>query len=329
MDAASSKCQVPARDDRLRLRASSLIIFGAALAAFILRLVAKFLHLSKWGADDNFMTIAAVLIIPLIILLQLMISSGLGRDLRTLTNEELLFCFKMFFCQQVAYFVVLGFVKASVLAFYLRIFPDHKFRIVVWATQFFNLTTAALYFTLILLQYNPISLNWTGDFATYPNGEVLSDKLVYLTHGVISMTLDVWMVILPFTQLYHLGLKLRKKVGVLSMFSCGILLTGASVTRFYYLVRYQKARNTEEAVKAIMWAYIELCIGVIVGCMPSIRQLTRRARGLIVARSGTGNTDPEQPSPIFRQRSLELITHTTTSVGIEKGGSGTTSSVSK
>jgi hypothetical protein len=129
----------------------------------------------------------------------------------------------MFFFQQVTYFIVLGLVKASVLAFYLRIFPDHKFRIVVWATQFFNLTSAALYFILILVQRNPVSLNWSGDLASHPHGEVLSDKLLYLSHGVLSMALDIWMVILPFTQLYHLGLKLRKKVGVLSMFSCGIL----------------------------------------------------------------------------------------------------------
>lgn len=39
----------------------------------------------------------------------------------------------------------------------------------------------------------------------------------------MNIALDVWMVILPFTQLYHLGLKLRKKVGVIAMFSVGIL----------------------------------------------------------------------------------------------------------
>jgi hypothetical protein len=84
-----------------------------------------------------------------------------------------------------------------------------------------------------------------------------------------------------------------------------------------------------EAVKAVMWAYIELCMGVVVGCMPSIRQLTRRAHSLIAARSGHGHTDPEQQSGIFRQRSLELISDATTAVGSEKGRAGTASSVSK
>ncbi|KPA38069.1 cfem protein [Fusarium langsethiae] len=278
--------------------------------------------------EDTFMSLAAFLIIPLATLLQLMVSNGLGRDLRKLRHEQLVFCFQMFFFQQVTYFIVLGLVKASILAFYLRIFPDHKFRIAVWVTQCVNIASAASYVVLILLQKNPISLNWTGDNASHPHGNVLSDKLLYLTHGILSMALDVWMVILPLTQLCHLGLKFRKKVGMMSMFSCGILIVGTSATRFYYLVKYQVARDTGEAVKAVLWAYIELCMGVVVGCMPNIRQLLRRAHSFIVSRRRHSDTDPEQNSDIFRTRSLVYVSNETTAVATEKGTGGTASSVS-
>uniref|UniRef100_A0A4E9EGR7 Major facilitator superfamily (MFS) profile domain-containing protein n=1 Tax=Gibberella zeae TaxID=5518 RepID=A0A4E9EGR7_GIBZA len=329
LDAASKKCVIPAQDATVALRASSLVIFGSALGAYILRLISKCIYKSEWGADDTFMSLAAFLIIPLIVLLQLMVSEGIGRDLRTLKDEQIVFCFQMFFFQQVTYFIVLGLVKASVLVFYLRIFPDHKFRIAVWVTQFVNLSSAGLYVILILLQKTPISLNWTGLYKPNHHGDVLNDKLLYLTHGIISMALDIWMVILPFTQVYHLGIKLRKKIGVLAMFSCGILLVGTSIIRFYYLVKYQVARDAEEAVKAVMWANIELCMGVVVGCMPNIRQLTRRAHRFIISRSGHSNMDPEQNSGIFRQRSLAYISNeTTVVVGEEKGTGATASSFS-
>ncbi|CAG1974449.1 unnamed protein product [Fusarium graminearum] len=208
------------------LRASSLVIFGSALGAYILRLISKCIYKSEWGADDTFMSLAAFLIIPLIVLLQLMVSEGIGRDLRTLKDEQIVFCF----------------------------------------------------------------------------------------------------------QVYHLGIKLRKKIGVLAMFSCGILLVGTSIIRFYYLVKYQVARDAEvvpEAVKAVMWANIELCMGVVVGCMPNIRQLTRRAHRFIISRSGHSNMDPEQNSGIFRQRSLAYISNeTTVVVGEEKGTGATASSFS-
>ncbi|RFN45067.1 hypothetical protein FIE12Z_10685 [Fusarium flagelliforme] len=161
-DAAIRQCDVQRRDYRPALRTASLIIFGFALLCFCMRLLSKFLHRSNWGADDTFMSLAAFLVVPLLILFQLMISHGVGLDLRTLSREQVVFIFKMFFIQQVTYFITLGFVKASVLAFYLRIFTDHKFRFAVWITQSINLTTATLYAILILLQKKPISLNWTG-----------------------------------------------------------------------------------------------------------------------------------------------------------------------
>ena len=66
-------------------------------------------------------------------------------------------------------------------------------------------------------------MNWTGGSSFNPKGEVLDDKLLYMSHGCISLALDVTMLILPMTQVWHLGLKLRKKVGVIAMFSWGIL----------------------------------------------------------------------------------------------------------
>ncbi|CAG7562072.1 unnamed protein product [Fusarium equiseti] len=247
-DAAIKQCDINPGDYRPTLRAASLIIFGFALLCYCMRLLSKFLHRSNWGADDTFMSLAAFLIVPLLVLFLLMISHGVGLDLRTLSREQVVFIFKMFFVQQVTYFITLGFVKASVLAFYLRIFPDHKFRIAVWITQSINLAVATLYAILILLQKKPISLNWT----------VLS-----------------------------------------------------------------------EGVKAVLWAYIELCMGVVVGCMPNIRQLTRRAHKFLVSRSGHGSSDPEANTGDFRERSLELISQGTTAVGTDKGKSGTVSSISK
>ncbi|KAF5227061.1 hypothetical protein FAUST_12014, partial [Fusarium austroamericanum] len=81
-------------EKQVALRASSLVIFGSALGAYILRLISKCIYKSEWGADDTFMSLAAFLIVPLIVLLQLMVSEGIGRDLRTLKDEQIVFCFQ-------------------------------------------------------------------------------------------------------------------------------------------------------------------------------------------------------------------------------------------
>jgi hypothetical protein len=44
-----------------------------------------------------------------------------------------------------------------------------------------------------------------------------------LSHAGINVALDIWMFILPLTQLYHIGLRTRKKIGVMLIFSLGFL----------------------------------------------------------------------------------------------------------
>ncbi|KAH6954711.1 hypothetical protein DER45DRAFT_596556 [Fusarium avenaceum] len=204
-----------------------------------MRFISKYLERSHWGFDDSFMVLAVIFLVAQFTLIQCMIDDGVGRDVWTLTEKETVSLFKFFYFQQLDYFLVLRLVNAFVLSFYLRIFPDHKFRIAVWVTQFFNLISTAVCLIITLTIRRPISVNWNGWADIYPQGEIRSQKILYACHAIMNIALDVWMVILSFTQLYHLGLKLRKKAGVIAMFSVGIFLTVACVMRFYFLTSFQ------------------------------------------------------------------------------------------
>lgn len=46
---------------------------------------------------------------------------------------------------------------------------------------------------------------------------------IVLAHCVVNLALDIWMLILPLTQLYNIGLKLNKKINVMAMFGLGLL----------------------------------------------------------------------------------------------------------
>jgi len=44
-----------------------------------------------------------------------------------------------------------------------------------------------------------------------------------ISHGSINVALDVWMMILPMTQLWKIGIKQKKKFGIIAMFGVGVL----------------------------------------------------------------------------------------------------------
>ncbi|KAJ0320865.1 hypothetical protein COL5a_009467 [Colletotrichum fioriniae] len=123
---------------------------------------------------------------------------------------------------QTLYIFVLSIVKASILLFFLRIFPDKKFRIAVWWTLAYDLFVGFIFIVFSFVQRQPTWLIWEGWRDKEPRGVILDLNKMGLSHGGMNIALDVWMLILPLTQLYKLNLKTKKKLGIIAMFSVGI-----------------------------------------------------------------------------------------------------------
>lgn len=124
---------------------------------------------------------------------------------------------------QTLYIFVLAVVKASILLFFLRIFPEKKFRITVWLTLAYNLFVGFIFIVFSFVQRQPTWLIWEGWREKEPRGVILDLNKLGLSHGGMNIVLDVWMLILPVTQLYKLNLGMKKKLGIIAMFSVGIL----------------------------------------------------------------------------------------------------------
>ncbi|KAF5519204.1 hypothetical protein CGCA056_v009027 [Colletotrichum aenigma] len=91
----------------------------------------------------------------------------------------------------------------------------------------------------MLLKCQPIQHYWNGWDGEHA-GKCLSLQNIVLTHVTINVCLDVWMLILPLTQIYKLKLPLRRKISVMAMFSLGIFLTIVSIIRIKSLLDFAK-----------------------------------------------------------------------------------------
>lgn len=114
--------------------------------------------------------------------------------------------------------------KNSILFFYLRIFPDDKFRVMVWLTIAFNSVSTIVILVLNLTLGNSVGKIWDGgaDLTTSFQAYNVNFK-IGLSSTAVSFVLDTWMLILPMTQLYNIGLRQRQKIKVISMFGMGFL----------------------------------------------------------------------------------------------------------
>ncbi|KAL0942488.1 CFEM domain-containing protein [Colletotrichum truncatum] len=334
-------CGMPMADHRNEARATSLALFVLATVFFVLRIVVKTLRIAPWGTDDTLLVIAYAFLIPFVVLVQYMIPQGLGLDIWALNESQITHFLRYLLIVQTDYIFVLAIVKASILFFFLKIFPDHTFRITVWLTLAYNLIVGFIFIILSFVQRNPTWLIWEGWRDKEPRGVVLDLNKMGLTHGGMNIALDVAMLLLPLTQLYSLKLEFRKKIGIMAMFGVGIFLTAVSIIRVRSLVYFATSSNaTADARGTIIWSCIEICTGIVVACMPNVwalmRQGSRQIRGVTAnmsrrAGSGSGGSASQR---IFDDRSLEMRVAVnspgaTTALADKSCGSSTTACTSR
>ncbi|KAF6805962.1 CFEM domain-containing protein [Colletotrichum plurivorum] len=243
--------------------------------SIVLRMVVKVARLSTWGWDDYSILLAYAILVTYVSMHFYLEDNGAGRDLFTLTDRQITNFFKGFYVLQHLYHSCIDLIKASILFMYLRIFhlPDEKIRIVLWITQGVNLTNGLIFIFVGVFQCQPISLAWTF-WTGEATGKCIDIVKLALAHASINIGLDVWILILPLTQIWTMNLARKKKIGIIFMFSLGLFLTIVSCIRVTAILQFrsQPLNPTVAMMPSVIWADIELYVGVFTACIPNLRQ---------------------------------------------------------
>ncbi|KAF9881631.1 CFEM domain-containing protein [Colletotrichum karsti] len=262
-----------------------VLIVGVTAIFFVVRQVAKFLGLSAWGADDWTLILGYqnAYLQRQLFTLSFAVSKfygyelGIGRDVWSLSHDEINRFMRVFFAFEIIYTVSIGILKASILFFYLRVFNlvSPTFTIILWCTQVFNALNCIAFTIANLNQCKPFWYAWEGWDGRHP-GYCVNLIAMLVSHAAINIAMDVWMLALPVTQVLWLNLRKRQKLEILSMFGLGVIITVISIIRLRVLLNFRSFQDpTYDAFWLHMWSYVELSTGVIVACLPSTRQLWR------------------------------------------------------
>lgn len=129
---------------------------------------------------------------------------------------------RWFYVIEILYLAQVFLFKLSILFFYLRIFPAKKIRNIVWATIIFDCLYGVGFLLAAALQCHPISFYWNQWSGEY-RGSCVNINGLGWANAIISILLDVWMLGFAISQIIHLQLHWKQKVGVGMMFSVGTL----------------------------------------------------------------------------------------------------------
>ncbi|KAG0647987.1 hypothetical protein D0Z07_5878 [Hyphodiscus hymeniophilus] len=297
-------CGAPVRDKRAQFNALSITFGAVSGAAIVLRVVSKLVTRAEFGLDDYFILATFGSGIPSSVLeVHGLTSNGLGKDIWTLTPQNITDYLQAFYVMEVLYFTQVALLKLSLLFFYLRIFPAPKFRRFLWGTVIFDVAFGAAFAIGGIFQCRPVSYYWTQWDGEH-EGSCLNVNAMAWANAIISIVLDVWMLGLAVSQLVKLQMHWKKKVGVGMMFAVATFVTVVSILRLQSLLRFSNSTNlTWDNLAVTQWSTVEingklvrfvsskptlvkLCqtttnhssqsVGIICACMPSMRVLLVR-----------------------------------------------------
>jgi hypothetical protein len=266
----------------------SVISCLAVMQRFVAKLLAENLTL---GYDDYMVLLAALVQAPMAAVgVEGGVACGLGRDIWTLTFDQITGFGYWLYVFTILYFLNVAIVKLTFLLFYLRVFPRPKIRRYLWATIAFTCIFGFTFVMAGIFQCQPVSHyweRWTGE----KEGKCIDVSALAWANGSISIALDLWMIAIPLSQVRNLSLDWKKKAEVAFMFCVGLFVTVMSSLRLESLVTHDVHSPNATWVKreVAIWSTVEINVGIICACLPSIRTLLVFAFGRVPLIGSTPN----------------------------------------
>ncbi|KAK3293012.1 uncharacterized protein B0H64DRAFT_464932, partial [Chaetomium fimeti] len=144
--------------------------------------------------------------------------SGLHPD-HILATDPAIFAFnlKLFVPTQLLCVAANTCVKISILSLYTSLFPSWRFTLLCYATM----AASSVNFFAVLLEMfllcTPVQFTWDKSIAGTCEGQATA----YLIAGISNLVIDVFVLVIPMPMLFGLRMPLRKRLGVVGMFSLG------------------------------------------------------------------------------------------------------------
>ncbi|KAK0611305.1 hypothetical protein B0T14DRAFT_325578 [Immersiella caudata] len=279
----------PVRENN-SLKPALLIFISLAGIAVGLRILARILTQAYFWWDDvvNFLAMGGCIASTVLVLIS--VKWGLGKDVWMANQDHLTDLNRSFFINMLFYTITRFFIRASIILFYLRVFPPSptsKLSTILKWTMAFNGVYNFSFLMAVIFRCNPIHESWTAWDGT-GTGHCGNTNALTWVAATTGIAFDIWLLVLPFPQLLALNLHWRQKVMGGVMFSVGAAIMIVSFIRLKTINEFTDTHNpTMDTAGITLWSCIELDVGVICPCLPSFRLLFRR---LLPRFLGSANT---------------------------------------
>ncbi|TEY35781.1 hypothetical protein BOTCAL_0579g00040 [Botryotinia calthae] len=257
-----------------------ITLMTIAYVAFGLRLYTRLWN-KAWGMDDWCMTTA---VIPFTVLTVACLGGsfrGVGVHESRMTPEQKTVGLKYFFFFEIFYCAAIIPIKLSISFMLMRIATGRR----VYINSIYAISTMftimnLIAFLYIIFQCSPVQYAWNTSIVGKCNpAKTLAD--IYYATTAVNIVTDWFCAILPIPLLWNVQLNRNAKLSVGFILGLGALASLSACIRLFYTVNLTNSQDYLFGVSDVMiWGYAENGVGMIVGCISTLRPLFRRLLNL-------------------------------------------------
>lgn len=148
-------------------------------------------------------------------------NGGVGLQLGAVALADMEYMFKLLLVLQILYAIGLLLVKASILGLYWRLFGVKVgFRRAIYVVGAVVLAWAISSILETFLLCTPFEYNWNP---AVEGGRCANRNAAFIATGVLNLVTDLMVLSLPLSHIWALQLPLGQRLGLLVIFSLGML----------------------------------------------------------------------------------------------------------
>ncbi|EPS41647.1 hypothetical protein H072_4454 [Dactylellina haptotyla CBS 200.50] len=271
-----------------------IIVLGAlSILSTVLRLYVRGFVVRSIGWDDGTMIVAlAATIVFNAIYMWAVKGGGLGRYEIDVPLEMWPALFKAMFLNPIIYHISIGFLKASICLFLLRIATVKIYRQVLWGTMIFSSVFLFTFMVVTACQCDYLDLF----YGRKTNSWCLKAGVVeHASFGTAAgnIVTDFILVIIPIPMLWKVNISRLKKFLIRLIISLGLFASFATIIRLIYLLVYPPYGNVTYHIEFEIWSVVELNSGIIVANIPALAPLIK---GFLENRKNSRGNTPQHTS---------------------------------
>ncbi|KAJ4292717.1 hypothetical protein N0V90_009380 [Kalmusia sp. IMI 367209] len=262
-------CGAPVRDITHITPIISGTSGGAALIAVGIRV---WMSGVDFWLDDAMCVVAIVFAIPMAVLEFLMSGLGFGKDIWTLTPDQIYRIVQYTWLTEICWFVSIGCTKLAFLFLYLRVFPRQKLRKAVHVLIGMGALSILIFTIIVTVNCIPVTYIWTSWDGEH-SGKCINLNAFVWAHAIIDIVFDCVIFALPIPELIKLKMSLKKRIMIVAMFSVGGVGTIVSILRLQSLLAFANSTNaTWDNCPTAYWSVLSCFVGIFCACMPALRR---------------------------------------------------------